>query len=501
MTSQVDTNVSNYTIEELMAIIEVDDLDADKIKANTKTLVDKLKQTKPEFIVFFNNIQQRLLKYITDTYGDTDAANAHDVIPREKVGVDNTYQVPVKKDNLNPTLKNTVARFVNLDSQFRQYTNGFESSPCDYTLDLSDILKDVLSIRLFSYQIPYSWYVISENNNTLWITNGAQDIPVSVVPGNYSATQFQTALNKAFVVAGFTFAPVVEPPLAANSPVYYNPNSGKIALFLNGGTYTGTTPFTIDTATTRITFFDFDGKLHTNKTCITSNNNYMNNTLGWIMGYRVPFVLVEADGNQATAVLDLNGTKYLILVLDDYNQNHVNNGLVTITELSSSIKLPSYYSQDLPYTCLDEPGSNLSEIFTPANAEANPNGLLIAGKYNSNYIRTQVILPSAPRTLTQSQIYTINEIMKNRNNNTNYLYKAPTSSDILAIVPIKVGSSSTGSLLVEFGSSLQNNIRNYFGPVNIERFCVKLLDDKGNVLNLNGTDWCFTLICECLYKY
>ena len=227
----------------------------------------------------------------------------------------------------------------------------------------------------------------------------------------------------------------------------------------------------------------------------------MNNTLGWIMGYRVPFVLVEADGNQATAVLDLNGTKYLILVLDDYNQNHVNNGLVTITELSSSIKLPSYYSQDLPYTCLDEPGSNLSEIFTPANAEANPNGLLIAGKYNSNYIRTQVVLPSAPRTLTQSQIYTINEIIKNRNNNTNYLYKAPTSSDILAIVPIKVGTSSTGSLLVEFGSSLQNNIRTYFGPVNIERFCVKLLDDKGNVLNLNGTDWCFTLICECLYKY
>ena len=130
------------------------------------------------------------------------------------------------------------------------------------------------------------------------------------------------------------------------------------------------------------------------------------------------------------------------------------------------------------------------------------NGLLIAGKYEGDYVPTQQVLPSAPRTLTQSQIYTINEINKNRNNNTNYLSKAPTSSDILAILPIKTSTGvPTGSLLVDFSGSLQDNIRTYFGPVNIDRMCVKLLDDKGNVLNLNGNDWCVTLVCECLYQY
>jgi len=515
MTSRVDTNVSNYTIEELMAIVEVSDLDAAAIKTKINRLVERFKQSKPELVVFFNEIQKRLLKQIDDDKNNDnkraskltsikkidDEENDHNEIPREKVNLNSTYQVPVKQDNLNPTLKNTIARFVNLDSQFRQYTSGIESSACDYTLDLSDTLKDVLSLRLYSYQIPFSWYIISENNNTLWITNDdTQNVAVSVVPGNYSASQFQTALNDAFVATGFTFPPVTSPPLAANKPVYYNPNNGKITLFLDGGAYTGDPSFNITTAT-QITFFDFDGRLHSNKTCVTSNNNYMNNTLGWIMGYRAPFVVVEADGNRGAAVLDLNGTKYLILVIDDYNQNHVNNGLVTITELSSVLKLPAYYSQDLPYTCLEQQISNLSEIYTSATAEDNSNGLLTAGKYKSNYIPTQVILPSAPRTLTQSQIYTINEIIKNRNNNTNYLFKAPTSSDILAIVPIKTGTSGTGSLLVEFGSSLQNNIRTYFGPVNIERMCVKLLDDKGNLINLNGVDWCCTLICECLYKY
>ena len=95
----------------------------------------------------------------------------------------------------------------------------------------------------------------------------------------------------------------------------------------------------------------------------------------------------------------------------------------------------------------------------------------------------------------------INEINKNRNNNTNHLSKAPTSPDILAIVPVKISGVNTGSLLVEFSGSLQDNIRTYFGPVDIDRMAVKLLDDKGNILNLNGADWCTTFICECLYQY
>jgi hypothetical protein len=111
------------------------------------------------------------------------------------------------------------------------------------------------------------------------------------------------------------------------------------------------------------------------------------------------------------------------------------------------------------------------------------------------------MLPSAPRTLTNSQLYTINEINKNRNNNTNHRAKAPTSTDILAMIPIKTTSLSTGSLIIEFSGSLQDNIRTYFGPVNIDRMRVKLLNDKGNVLNMNGCDWCVTLICDCLYQY
>jgi hypothetical protein len=295
-------------------------------------------------------------------------------------------------------------------------------------------------------------------------------------------------------------------------PVYYNENNGTIQLLLNGAQYSNNgVTFTVS-STTVIMFYDFTGMIQCNNNCSSKTNHYFNNTLGWLMGYRLPNITVDPSGNPAPAILDLNGPKYLMLVIDDYNQNHVNNSLVSISQFSNTLKVPSYYSPDLPYICTapSQQTNNLADLIAGVTEDSffdtqseNPlNGLLIAGKYQHDYTPTQILLPGAPRTLTRAQLYTINQININRNNNTNYLAKAPTTSDILAILPIKTSAGvPTGSLLVDFSGSLQDNIRTYFGPVNIDRMAVKLLDDKGNILNLNGNDWCVTLVCDCLYQY
>jgi hypothetical protein len=577
MTS-IDTNVSNYTLSELMAIVGLNDLDPSEITEKTNKQINRFKGKKPELSVFFQAIQSELLQYadgikeddeddnededdtsqkiIVEGFGNmsneaiypsgekqisnwyqkqnleqsdtnqnnkiTDRkekvqtfGNQHVPMKREELGVNDTYQLPVKQDSLNPNLKNTITRFINLDSQFRQYTNGVDSTSTDYTLDLSDTLKDALSLRVFSYQIPFSWYTIdvAYGNTCLWIRDVSNNITntvvVSVTPGNYNASQFVTDLSNNFTAAGFSNYP-------SGGPVLYNSNNGKITLNLFGSDFSGNTidqvhaTFTVS-ETTQFIFYDFTGVLQCSNVCLSKSNHYFNNSLGWIMGFRVPYIYVSSSGNVAPCILDLNGTKYIILVIDDYNQNHVNNGLVSITQFTSNLKTPSYYSPDIPYFCLtpEQQGNNLQQIVTEANIQSifdtqntnTTNGLLIAAKYDENYSSRQIVLPSAPRTLTQSQIYTINEINKNRNNSTNYLSKAPTTSDILGILPIKTAGLSTGSLIVEFSGSVQDNIRTYFGPVDIDRMCVKLLDDKGNILNLNGNDWCVTLICECLYQY
>ena len=44
-----------------------------------------------------------------------------------------------------------------------------------------------------------------------------------------------------------------------------------------------------------------------------------------------------------------------------------------------------------------------------------------------------------------------------------------------------------------------NRQRSYFGPVNIERLEIKLLDEYGRIIDLNNMDWSMTLTMECLY--
>ena len=561
MASKFDTNIKNYTLSELMAIVNVNDLQPDEIVKNTNTYINKYKNSDPTISVFFTEIQSQLLQYssklidpknpaasfvegfssmsnnddngydtgdaqypsgeqqqqnwyqnealsqedddpnqtskVTQRKQKIDVFN-NDQVPmnRQQLGVNNNFQVPVAQDSLNPNLKNTITRFVNLDSQFRQYSSGFESSSTDYTLDLSDPLTNALSIRLFSYQIPYSWYVIDEfyGNTCFWITDGSYNIPVTIAPGNYVASDFITTLNNSFIASGFSFPPPVSPITSA--PASYNSNNGKITLNLFDGSCNTiinsvNINFTISSSTI-ITFYDQTARLQCKTACV-NKNFFLNQSLGWYMGFRVPYTNVDPSGNIAPSVIDLTGTKYLILVIDDYNQNHVNNGLVSIAEYSNVLKMPSYYSPDMPYTCsrINNSNSNVNQT----------NDLLLSGKLNSSYIQTQIVQPSAPRTLTTPQIYTINEINKNRSNNTNYRTKAPTSTDVFAVLPVKTPGSYTGSMLVEFSGSIQENVRTYFGPVNVDRMHVRLLDDKGNQLNLNGLDWCVTLICDCLYQY
>ena len=589
MTS-INTNISDYTLSELMAIIEIEDLTPSHIIENTDFYIKKYKIKDPKLSVFFQDVQSQLLQYaeglehetdnndegkiVVESFGnmsnnaiypsgdkqvsdwyqnenltqsDKNQTNkitdrkqkiklfGNDSVPmnREQIATTDTYNLPVKQDSLNPNLKNTINRFLNLDSQFRQYTSGIDSTSTNYTCDLSDTLKNTLKLTLYSYQIPYSWYTIdiAYGNTCFWIydQNSENYVSISIPPGNYSQASFQTTLNNSFTNAGFISFPTIP---NVTVPVNYNQNSGMLTLYLYGGVWQDpekqTNTFTVS-ETTKIIFFDFTASLQCNINCSTKSNHYFNSTLGWIMGYRLPYINVLQNGNEASAILDLNGTKYLILVIDDYNQNHINNSLVSISQFSNTLKIPSYYSRDLPYTCI-KPGqvsSNLNELvsgvvtqslfdtqslnagngsFTPGNytntSNQAQNGLLIGGKYENDYTNTQIVLPSAPRTLTNAQLYTINSINNNNNNITNYLAKAPTSSDILGIVPVKTSTGvPTGSLLVEFSGSLQDSSRTYFGPVNIDRLAVKLLDDKGNILNLNGNDWCVTIVAECLYQY
>lgn len=554
----IDYNTDNYTISELLAILDLDDPTEQQIVDTTNKLISRFQnEGSTNLVSFFQDIQTKLLQYMNqlETSGkdaeyepnaeQTDRWFKNQVLPqdnnpvqkdknterkqkidvydnnhvpmnREQLGVTNTISVPVAQDTLNPNLENITSRFINLDSQFRQAAGGIDTISTDYTLDLSDPLTNVISLRLYSIQIPFTWYVVDEQfgNTCFWVTNKGNTFKIFIAPGNYNPTTFCTELNSAFTTNS-NFAPDYPNAFTAGTPpiVSYNSNNGKITINLSGWTDPAGNPIQSITQNVDIfdgeldayfTFFDFTGRLNClsdHLTCATQNISF-NGTLGWLMGYRLPIIPIFNGGNTAIAVLDLYGPKYFILVLDDYNQNHINNGLITITELSTKLSIPSYYNTSQPYICSSN-SSNINPLLSVNSIGNLPNQNLnaIQDKLDFSYGKIQTVLPSAPRTLTQAQIYTINEIIKNREKNTSYRGKAPTSSDTFALIPIKRGGLNTGDMYVDFSGSLQDNKRIYFGPVDIDRMRIRLLDDRGYTVDLHGQDWCITLISENLYQY
>lgn len=586
--SSVDYNVDTYTISELFAILGLDDPTSEQILETTNKFIFRFSpqnENQPHLVNFFQAIQTKLLRYMhqlqtsgksaeyapnaqqTDDWYKYEALpqdnaqqmdkntdriqkvdiydNQHVPMKRQILGMSDNYNVPVAQDTLNPNLQNITNRLISIDSQFRQVTGGSESSSTDFTLDLSDPLTNVLSLRLYSIQIPYTWYAIDYiyGNTCFWLTNKSNTFRIFMEPGNYSPNSFCEALQYAFTnfnnyqlplsdtawPAAFTYPTSPYPTIAT-----INPNNGKITIKIDGwidpagNTITGIQQYTDTFDATNnpfFTFFDISGQkscyINGTNPCSASNSvHVISSTLGWLMGFRVPLQPIfstTSGGNTPISVINLFGTKYFILVIDDYNQNHINNGLVTITELSKTLALPTYYNSSEPYICTnaltignanyldDSVIGNLSNVSaeTAAALGQNPNNFInnLQDKINLGTNAIPTILPSAPRTLTQAQIYTINEIIKNRSKTISFKAKAPTNSDTFAIIPIKYGSLSTGELFSETSGQFQDNNRIYFGPVNIDRLRIKLLDDRGNVIDLHGADWCITLISQNLYQY
>ena len=182
----------------------------------------------------------------------------------------------------------------------------------------------------------------------------------------------------------------------------------------------------------------------------------------------IPYrTIARITGN---TVVSVNVYKNFMVVLDDYNQNHLNDGLINISRTDNNLELPSY-------------ANRYSSICDPTTGQAVNVG----------------ITEPASNKLTRNQLYSLNQIIQKQNTVKGYTNSGVFVKDIFALIPIKT-MTSPGDIYVELGGTLQNQDRIYFGPVNIHRMAIKLVNDQGDVVDLNGANWSLQLICEQLYQ-
>lgn len=425
--------------------------------------------------------RQNKVQFFNDGNGN------HQTMKRQQIGVLNSHPLPIAQDTLNPTLKNVTQRMLVVDSQYRQNITAISSST-DFTLDLSDILTNTLTLKLYSYQIPYAWYTIDSTMGTscFWIVYSGTTYQISIQDGNYTAAQLITAIQYQLDT---TLNNVVAPFTGNHLNISYNPISAKSCFLF---------ATQLPALSVEVLFYESDYYSSCSSTC--ANTMKLNNNLGWVLGFRplddknLPLrfsIIVKSSTNYnipanpapynlnnaffSEGPIDTYGTKYLTIVLDDFNQNHLNNGLVNIVDADTTLSLPDYFNADIPNVCAPDP--QLNNTFVPFYTQ------------------------STPRTLTQAQVYSINQILENRRATYKSRVTGPTTTDVLGIIPIKKQGLGSGDMLVDSGSSLAYNTRTYFGPVNISRLRVSLQDDMGRTLNLHGANWSISILVEALYQY
>ena len=150
--------------------------------------------------------------------------------------------------------------------------------------------------------------------------------------------------------------------------------------------------------------FNFVLDFKTNRFGVEDTSTPLPLKFGWIVGFREGYY--EKNNNYVSeGVIDLNGPKYIYLVVDDFN-NSVNNG---------------FYAA-----------------------------------FNSSFL----------------------------------------NKNILARISLQ---GSMFNYLSENNLSLITSPRQYFGPVNIQKLNIQLLDEYGRVLNLNNMDYSFCLTLQTIY--
>lgn len=441
------------------------------------------------------------------------------VMNQERLGVLQSHPIPYVQGTINPTLKTTIKRIISIDSQYRPnvipYSGNNTNSPTfntDFTFDLTERLMNVVSMTLNSIQIPTSWYIFSDDlgNTCFKYQNGDTDpIFVKMPSGNYTLTYLNDLFKNYISPDGTNYV--------LDLKLTYDEVTGKLV-------------FSSNTPNVSLIFYD----TLTFNSCLDnscgSTQMRINQNFGWTLGYRStdPNILkINLEDTNDTVKLSTNllksdtltyfkvaqsqanlyGPAYFMLVLDDYNNNRTNNSLVTITNVSNKVDLPNYYNTGIKNSNNTFATLGCADSLAPIDLSLNSLPSVLP-----------YVTKSSPRQLTQSQLYTANEILYNRTTYSNKVV-GPSTADVFAILPLSNITSLRSNILydakgevsltsnqisqpyVVFGSSLSMYQRTYFGPVNIDRMRVRLLDDKSNLVNLNDSDWSFSLVVEQIYQY
>ena len=364
--------------------------------------------------------------------------------PSVKLGIDANFKngksvlTGAPPGILNPVAISTIKRALNVDTRFR--SNYYTTKSTDFVFNIPYKFENVVNMSMATYELPLTYYAISQqsaNNCIVFEWNLGE-----VLTKTYTLVLPDGNYNASFQSGGGT--PI---ETAINGILAGTDLVSETGLAFSVDKTSGRSIFACNSAT-------------------------------------------DASGNTLPANAPYTGA--MRIVFNVSAQINRSPGSASNSDLSSQND-----TRPLPYFL----GWQLG--FRTAMYELN-GGLDASGNYAASIPQAAV---SEGICLIAGPQYVFLCIDDYNNNVNNYYASAFGSStiapNIIARLNIKQQINSAGSFGVVSGESLSTSLtysREYFGPVDIQRIRITLVDEFGRVMDLNNMDWSFALMFECVYN-
>lgn len=483
MEDEADYNVDNYEINELVDVIGLEyPVTKDDIEDASLFLIKQYNQSRqPLMVAFVKDVREKLEEYINENNIEEIVREEHGIMTsfakkqtetnmtfvedREDHNVtiinedhqtmqQNRVNFPLtpKQGFMNNLLRNTDTKIINIDSHYRDTllldASGYnpKSSSTDFMVNFNEPLTNVLSMKLFSYEIPVYWYVFSEKygTNRFMIDTAQLQIP----DGNYTINDLLIAITAELATSGVY--------------IRYNTTTNKITFDSSGGS-----PFSLSFYNDTLLNAHHASYCGVKYNTTERSGPKIDYNLGWLLGFRKT-TYTGLSSYTGESLTDLAGIKYVYITLDDFNHHHNSKQVTNLYQDKETIKMPSYYKQFVDVNC--DPATDVRD-------------------------------PTTGNKLTQAQQFAITQIIQDNGTSDLDRHTGNVDSDIIARIQVPYSNTNSFRYLINQESSLANNMRQYYGPVTIKRMRVRLVDDKGNDIDLNNMDWSFSVVIEQLYEY
>lgn len=323
-----DLNINNYSRDELIEMFELPaGSDVDRITVENKeaqmrakimTTTGLKKDQQIQTINFLSKAKHVILNTANHAATQKDTFNTNYELKPASANLD-VYPTGF----INPIRKRTVKKYINIDTRFRD--NYFSTKSTNFNITLPTEFNDVVQMQLVAAEIPTSYYTISgllgNNFFSLHVVTDAPGAPststILFIPdGNYTQQTIIDWINSTLTELGEPF--------------------NQISFIVNLiETHTGTAQTLIrlkenidssnnDTATT-VTQITID--FQANRVGIADQGTPLPLKFGWMLGFRHG-IYTGAVEYASEGIIDVTGTKYMYLMVDDRNGNVNTNAFV-----------------------------------------------------------------------------------------------------------------------------------------------------------------------------